>query len=194
MAAQVLGAQPQTFGVCPPPQVSGGLQVPHTSVPPHPSDTLPQVAPRSAQVFGLHPQALGTSAPPQVSGAVQPPQSRITPQPSESLPHSAPRSAQVRAGQGKLLQVLVPLGPPQYWSSGQVPQSTTAPQPSSARPHSAPRFTHVFGAHAPESGSPSPVFRSSRFWLRLQPPIRVQTSPTNESQATRTLVVAIHPE
>lgn len=46
-----LGAeQPQTFGVPPPPQVSGELQVPQFRMPPQPSDTWPQFFPSDAQV------------------------------------------------------------------------------------------------------------------------------------------------
>jgi hypothetical protein len=41
-AAHVVGVQPQTFAVAPPPHVSGGTQVPHSNVPPHLSLTVPQ--------------------------------------------------------------------------------------------------------------------------------------------------------
>jgi hypothetical protein len=50
-AAQVVGLQPQTFVVPPPPQVWPVPEhVPHESVPPHPSATEPQFLPRVAHV------------------------------------------------------------------------------------------------------------------------------------------------
>jgi hypothetical protein len=45
---QVRGVQegtPQTFGVPPPPQMAGEVQVPQVSVPPQPSAITPQFAP-----------------------------------------------------------------------------------------------------------------------------------------------------
>lgn len=52
-AAHVAGVQPQTFGVPPPPHVSGAVQVPHSMVPPQPSDAEPHTAPCSAHVFSV---------------------------------------------------------------------------------------------------------------------------------------------
>jgi hypothetical protein len=43
-------AQPQTFGVPPPPHVSGEVQVPQSSTPAQPSDTCPQFFPSDAHV------------------------------------------------------------------------------------------------------------------------------------------------
>jgi hypothetical protein len=51
---QLRGVQiPQTFAVPAPPHVCGDAQLPQSSVPPQPSETLPHVAPRSAQVCGV---------------------------------------------------------------------------------------------------------------------------------------------
>jgi len=53
-AAQVVGVQPQTFGLPPPPQVLGAMQVPQLSVSPQsPSGIVPQFAPAAVQVVGV---------------------------------------------------------------------------------------------------------------------------------------------
>ncbi|HZJ56302.1 MAG TPA: hypothetical protein VFD38_19325 [Myxococcaceae bacterium] len=60
---------PQTLGVPPPPHVAEPLQLPHWSVPPHPSLIEPQFFPWAAQVVGVHvlpPQTFGVPPPPQV--------------------------------------------------------------------------------------------------------------------------------
>ena len=51
-AAHVVGVQPHTFGVPPPPHVCGDVHVPQLSVPPQPLLTDPQFLPISAQLFG----------------------------------------------------------------------------------------------------------------------------------------------
>jgi hypothetical protein len=53
---------------------------PQPSVPPHPFDGLPQVAPSEAQVAGVHAHVPDM----QVWGAVQLPQLSVLPQPSET--------------------------------------------------------------------------------------------------------------
>lgn len=88
-----------TFGVPPPPQLSGSAQVPHWMTPPQPSPAAPQFTPRSAQVMGVHggaPQTLATPPPPQVSLPAQVPQARLWPQPSSMFPQSTAASPQVR--------------------------------------------------------------------------------------------------
>ncbi len=45
---------PQTFGVPPPPQVSGSVQVPQSIIVPQPSSIMPQLALSAAQVVGTH--------------------------------------------------------------------------------------------------------------------------------------------
>jgi len=42
-ASQVLGVQPHLLGTPLPPQVRGGWHIPQSSVPPHPSDVVPQL-------------------------------------------------------------------------------------------------------------------------------------------------------
>lgn len=49
----VEGVHPQTFGVPPPPQVCGDLQLPQLSVPPQPLEIVPQFLPWTAQVVGV---------------------------------------------------------------------------------------------------------------------------------------------
>src|SRR5262249_10477855 len=46
--------QPQTFGVPPPPQVCGAVQVPQLMSPPQPSGAVPQFCPAGQVVFGMH--------------------------------------------------------------------------------------------------------------------------------------------
>jgi hypothetical protein len=45
---------PQTLTTPPPPQVWGEVQVPQVSVPPQPSEIVPQFFPWAAQVVGVH--------------------------------------------------------------------------------------------------------------------------------------------
>jgi hypothetical protein len=52
-ASQVVGVQPQTLSVPPPPQLWGAEHVPQFSVPPQPSEISPQFRPRAAQVVGV---------------------------------------------------------------------------------------------------------------------------------------------
>src|SRR5262249_33700340 len=47
-------AEPQTFGVPPPPQIVGDGHAPQASVPPQPFGMAPQLAPCPAQVVGVH--------------------------------------------------------------------------------------------------------------------------------------------
>jgi hypothetical protein len=77
------------------PHTCGLGHVPQDSVPPHPSEIVPHVAPSIAQVIALHAHRLATPAPPQVSNPAHAPQSSLPMQPSSAIPHSAPRSAHV---------------------------------------------------------------------------------------------------
>ena len=65
-AAHVVGVQPHTFAGPPPPQESGGVQLPHASCPPQPLAMLPQFLFWAAQVVGVQPQTLGIPPPPQL--------------------------------------------------------------------------------------------------------------------------------
>jgi hypothetical protein len=55
---------PHTLGWPPPPQVSGGVHVPQSIVPPHPSPAVPQSWPSWPQVFGTQPSGPPSPAPP----------------------------------------------------------------------------------------------------------------------------------
>jgi hypothetical protein len=52
-ALHVVGVQPQTFAVPPPPHVFGAAQAPQLSVWPQPSEIVPQFFPCAAQVVGM---------------------------------------------------------------------------------------------------------------------------------------------
>ena len=82
--------QPQLFEVPPPPQLSGGVQVPHASCPPQPFEMLPQFLFWAAQVVGVQPQTLGVPAPPQLWGDEHVPQFTEPPHPSGMLPQFLP--------------------------------------------------------------------------------------------------------
>jgi hypothetical protein len=56
VAVQAFGMHPQRLAMRPPPHVAGIVHVPQSSMPPHLSDTAPQLAPSRVQVTGLHPQ------------------------------------------------------------------------------------------------------------------------------------------
>jgi hypothetical protein len=47
---------PQRLAILAPPHVAGIVHFPQSSMPPHLSDTDPQLAPSAAHVAGLHPQ------------------------------------------------------------------------------------------------------------------------------------------
>jgi hypothetical protein len=102
-AAHVVGVQPHTFGVPPPPHVWGAVQEPQRSVPPQRSGIEPQLAPAAVHVVGVQapaspapvPQTFTVPPPPHVCGAVQEPQRSVPPQPSEIDPQFAPAAAHV---------------------------------------------------------------------------------------------------
>jgi hypothetical protein len=72
------GVHPHTFGVPAPPQVTPmPLHVPQSNVPPQPSPTLSQFAPRAAHVLGVQPHTFTTPPPAQVCGAVQVPHATL---------------------------------------------------------------------------------------------------------------------
>jgi len=82
-------AQPQTFAVPDPAQVSGDVQFPHEYVPPQPFETEPQFLPEHAVAIatGVQPHTFGVPPPPQLCGDVQVVQVYIPPQPFETEPH-----------------------------------------------------------------------------------------------------------
>jgi hypothetical protein len=87
---QVSGVQPQTFGVPPPPQLSGDEHAPQSSVPPQSSEIEPQFLFFAAHVVFVQvptPHLLGPAAP-QVWFAAHVPQSSDPPQPSGAVPQS----------------------------------------------------------------------------------------------------------
>jgi hypothetical protein len=89
-AVQVVGVQPQTLAMPPPPHVCGAVQVPQLSMPPQPSEMLPQVAPWAEQVVGVQQEPLKQVWP------VGQPQVRVSPQsPSGIVPHRGKCAAHV---------------------------------------------------------------------------------------------------
>jgi hypothetical protein len=89
-AAQVVGVQPQTLGVPPPPQVFVPVQAPQVRVPPQPLEIEPQFLPWAAQVVGVQPQTLATPAPPQVCGGRQSAFVQQLPAGRHMFPHESP--------------------------------------------------------------------------------------------------------
>jgi hypothetical protein len=144
--AQVTGLHPHLLSTPPPPHVFGVVHEPgHVMILPHPSETVPHSAPRSAHVFGMHgvePQRFGPS-PPQMSGIVQVLQSIMPPQPSGSMPQLAFSAAHVVGVQPHLFGVPPP--PHVLPESRHAPQSIILPQPSETMPQSAPRSGQVNG-------------------------------------------------
>jgi hypothetical protein len=76
-ATQLVGVQPHTFGVPPPPQVCGGVHVPQLSVPPQPLDAVPQVWPAGQLLAGIHGE---------VGMQAHPPMSRVAQRPKPLVP------------------------------------------------------------------------------------------------------------
>jgi hypothetical protein len=98
---------PQTPGFPPPPQVSGGVQLPQSSLSPHPFGTIPQETPRDAHVATsqatpqLHMNAGLVTAPQHpAGGSSQLPHSMMLPHPSSIMPHVAVWSAHVEGTHG----------------------------------------------------------------------------------------------
>jgi hypothetical protein len=101
----VIGVQPHTFCVPPPPQVLGAVQFPQLSIPPQPLETVPQLSPDGHAVSGVQLHTFGVPPPPHVFGAVHMPQLRMPPQPSLIEPQFAPLAAHVVAQHPSALQV-----------------------------------------------------------------------------------------
>src|SRR5690349_24504493 len=90
-SGQVHGVHPHFFETAPPPHVCGGTQLPHCTLPPHPSGTSPHSAPSSPHVLGEQGSMPHLLRPPTPHTPVRHvPQSRTPPHPSGTLPHSAP--------------------------------------------------------------------------------------------------------
>jgi hypothetical protein len=151
---------PQTLATPPPPQMFGGVHVPHVGMSaPHPSAMGPQFLPALAHVAGTQPavppQTLGVPPPPQVVGGAHVPHEEMSPpHPSATGPQFAPAAAHVRGVQAEppsapgLPQRLGMPPPPQDSGIVHVPQlGMSAPQPSAAGPQFAPCSRHVFGRH-----------------------------------------------
>ncbi len=86
----MVGVQPQTLAVPPPPHVCGAAQVPQLSVPPQPFGMDPQFLFCAAHVVGVQPQTFGVPPPPQVCGATHRPQLSVPPQLSGMPPQFLP--------------------------------------------------------------------------------------------------------
>jgi hypothetical protein len=72
-----MGVQPQTFVVPPPPQLSGAVQVPQSSVPQQPSGMVPQFLPSALQVVGAQ-HVPNVDAPRCLVGFLQQPLQQLT--------------------------------------------------------------------------------------------------------------------
>jgi hypothetical protein len=168
-------AVPHWFGVPPPPHEAPPVQLPQLSVPPQPSDCVPQLALSAVQVVFVHvpgvPHSLGPAAP-QTCGEVQVPHMSVPPQPSPAVPQlietpPAPALAHVLGTHipGGLPHALAVPAPPHVSGAVQVPQLSVPPQPSACVPHVAPSSVHVFGVQvcaAPQTlGVPPPPQLSS---------------------------------
>lgn len=164
----VEGVHPQTFGVPPPPQVCGDLQLPQLSVPPQPLEIVPQVAPCAVQVVGVQQVPLLQTCPdeqqlvPQV--AAEEAQTHLPLVHVWFGPQVAPQAPQLWLSEPVLTQVplqhdpLPPLLslqlPPvpgwhaplvQVWHVPQLPHVTVPPQPSEIVPQATPNCAQVVG-------------------------------------------------
>jgi hypothetical protein len=164
----VEGVQPQTFGVPPPPQVCGDLQLPQLSVPPQPLEMVPQVACCAAQVVGVQQVPLLQTWPdeqqlmPHV--AVEEAQAHFPFVHVWFAPQTVPQAPQLWVSEAVLTQVpaqQVPLAPPpslqlppepgwqvpllQVWQVGQLPHESVPPQPSGTDPQVAPCAAQLVG-------------------------------------------------
>ena len=87
----VIGVQPQTLAVPPPPQVAGDEHEPHVTRPPHPLETVPQLSPGGQVNLGVQPQMF----PPQGLPTGQVPQDTVPPHPSGTVPQLSPEGHDV---------------------------------------------------------------------------------------------------
>ncbi len=86
----MIGVQPHTLGVPPPPHVCGEEHDPQMTMPPQPSGIIPQLSGAGHVVSGVQPHTLGVPPPPHVWGAVHGgPQVTMPPQPSGMVPQSS---------------------------------------------------------------------------------------------------------
>jgi hypothetical protein len=122
------------------------MQLPQSSIVPHPESAGPQERLSETQVLAVQPHWFWTPPPPQVCGDTQEPQSMTLLHWSETLPHEASSCAQVLALQLPVPHLFGP-PPPQVSPDGHVPHSTSPPQPSSAVPHSASTCWQLLGTH-----------------------------------------------
>jgi len=114
-------------------------QVPQLSVPPQPSEALPQLNPSEEQVAGVH-EPLHTLLM-QLWPAGQVPQLSAPPQPSPTVPQFLPRLAHVFGVHGIVQVPFV-----HAWPVGQLPQLSVPPQPSLMVPQLP--VMHTPGTHA----------------------------------------------
>jgi len=122
---------PQTFATPPPAHDWGSAQVPHESVPPQPSASVPQFLACPAHVSGVQvptPQTLAAPPPPHTCCEVQVPQLSRAPQPSGRLPQFFPSDAQVAGAQAQTFDAL------QVCGAWQLPHARISEQPSESWP------------------------------------------------------------
>ena len=157
-------------------------QVPQGSVPPHPSESVPQFLPAASHVVFTHvvhawltaSQTWPTPHAGQVSGL---------PQPSTTSPQ---RPVQVPATQGEHWCVW----PSQTWPCGHVPQAVRFPHLSGKSPQAAPAAAHAFVTHLLEVGSQVAfIFRSHVPHESV--PAQVASGPHVAPWAVQ--VVGVHP-
>lgn len=147
--------QPHSFAVPPPPQVSGAVQSPQLSVPPQPSEMVPQFFPAGHAVSGVQPQTPAVPPPPQVFGAVQVPQFTRTPQSSVNVPQLNPSVPHVSVGVQPQTFAVPP--PPHVFGAVQLPQPRVKPvqSPFGMVPQSLPCAAQVVGVQQmPNSAAP----------------------------------------
>ena len=161
----------------PPPQVTAPPHAPQLSVPPQPSEMLPQFLPRL-------PQLLATQAPQvllllHVVPAPQVPQLNEPPQPSPYVPQTLPPGQATSGVQAPHVLALAP--PPQVWPATlHVPQLSATPQPLSGVPHVAPRAAHVVGTQGAAVHEPATHDSPA---LHAWPGLQVQPSAPKQASA-----------
>jgi hypothetical protein len=184
----VLGVQPQTLavGLVPPPHVCPAGQlppfVPQVTVPPQPSETIPQSRPAGQVVIGEQaplPQTFGVPgppsawAPPQVPPS-QPPQLMVPPQPSGAIPHCRPGWPHAFGVQP---HDIVPFAFVMHvLPAPHVPHTRKAPHPSLGLPHVAPSPGHVRGTQESEASEPPVSGRTVESVVASLVPVSVPVS------------------
>ena len=157
-------------------------QVPQASVPPQPSEIVPQSLPAASQVVFEHMLHVCATAS-QACPAPQAAQVIGLPQPSTTFPHLPVQSPGTQAEHWCV-------SPSQTWPCGHVPHVVRFPHLSGSIPQAAPAVAQAFVTHLLEVGSQVDIIFGSHV-PHSSVPAQVESGPQVAPSARQ--VVCLHP-